>query len=83
MKSIKEIAIEIVDFTSQSPLYPIYQVREVEKISDVNNIQTYLFIYATPFSGVRAIYLWLTLSPFELNMDICLCQVKAHPTVFP
>ena len=32
MKSIKEIAKEIVDFTSQSPLYPIYQVREVEKI---------------------------------------------------
>ena len=32
MKSIKEIAIEIVDFTSQSPLYPIYQVTEVEKI---------------------------------------------------
>lgn len=32
MKSIKEIAIEIIDFTSQSPLYPIYQVTEVEKI---------------------------------------------------
>ncbi len=32
MKSVKEIAIEIVDFTSHSPLYPIYQVREVEKI---------------------------------------------------
>ena len=32
MKPLKEIAIEIVDFTSQSPLYPIYQVSEVEKI---------------------------------------------------
>ena len=32
MKSVKEIAIEIIDFTSQSPLYPIYQVTEVEKI---------------------------------------------------
>ena len=32
MKPLKEVAIEIVDFTSQSPLYPIYQVTEVEKI---------------------------------------------------
>ena len=32
MKPLKDIAIEIVDFTSQSPLYPIYQVTEVEKI---------------------------------------------------
>ena len=32
MKSIKEIAIEIINFTSHSPLYPIYQVTEVEKI---------------------------------------------------
>ena len=32
MKPLRDIALEIVDFTSHSPLYPIYQVREVEKI---------------------------------------------------
>ena len=29
---IKDIAKEIVDFTSYTRLYPIYQVQEIEKI---------------------------------------------------
>ena len=32
MKSIRNIANEIVDFTSHTRLYPIYQVEEIEKI---------------------------------------------------
>ena len=32
MKSIKDLAKEIVDFTSHTRLYPIYQVEEIEKI---------------------------------------------------
>ena len=32
MKTIRDVAQEIVDFTTYTRLYPIYQVEEIEKI---------------------------------------------------